>query len=57
VASSVWTKISMVEAMLLTYENVDISSYSAVKSFVKPNTSAYVPQLSYVCLITSYVCD
>jgi hypothetical protein len=43
--------------MLLTYGNVDISSYSVVKSFMKRNSSGYVPKMSYVCLITSYVCD
>jgi hypothetical protein len=43
--------------MLLTYENVDMSSYSVVKSFMKRNNSGYVPRMSYVCLISSYVCD
>ncbi|KAJ3616203.1 hypothetical protein MTP99_004871 [Tenebrio molitor] len=47
-ASSVSTEISMVETMLLTYENVDISSYSVVKSFMKRNSSEYVPKMSYV---------
>ncbi|KAJ3651553.1 hypothetical protein Zmor_017585 [Zophobas morio] len=42
--SSVWTKISMLKRMLLTNENLDISAYALVKSFMKRNSSRYTPK-------------
>lgn len=47
-ASSIWSKYSMIKAVILVKENVDISRFPKLLAFLKRNSEGYKPKKSKV---------